>query len=567
MEFKRYYLPLRRWWWLLLGATVIAALSSYVATMRQDPIYQSLTTLMIGQVITNPNPTTAEFNLSQQLAENYAEIANREPVRIATMEALGLTKLPDYRATALPDGQFIEIVVTDTFPERAQAVATELANQLIMRSPTGSQSDEQERQAFIQNQLNNLEIQITETEDEITRLREALGEMDSARQIADTQLQINALEAKLSDLQTIYTDLLASTQGGALNTISIIEPAYKPLRPIGPNKLLTVLLSAAIGLSLAIAAAYILDYLDDTVKNAEDVERLTDAPILGYLSEMDVENVGALYVAENPRHPGVEEIRSLRANLEFAGVDQPLKTLFVSSADKEDGKTSVAANLAVVMSQAEKNVVIVDADLRRPNVHNFFGLPNNYGLSDVFRGSLNIEDVIKEWPGGSVSVVTAGNPPPNPAELLGSKKMEQILESLKRNADMIIIDGPPFIVADAPVIGARVDGVLVVIRAGYTHEPAINAMMEQIERSHAKLVGVALNRIPPKGVGYYTGNRYYASYYGSEAERSGGIPESRSWRDKLFNWSWKSDSNSNSDQRSKIEAVESERDEYRWGEK
>jgi capsular exopolysaccharide synthesis family protein len=402
---------------------------------------------MIGQVITNPNPTTAEFNLSQQLAENYAEIANREPVRIATMEALGLSKLPDYRATALPDGQFIEIVVTDTFPERAQAVATELANQLIMRSPTGSQSDEQERQAFIQNQLNNLEIQITETEDEITRLREALGEMDSARQIADTQLQINALEAKLSDLQTIYTDLLASTQGGALNTISIIEPAYKPLRPIGPNKLLTVLLSAAIGLSLAIAAAYILDYLDDTVKNAEDVERLTDAPILGYLSEMDVENVGALYVAENPRHPGVEEIRSLRANLEFAGVDQPLKTLFVSSADKEDGKTSVAANLAVVMSQAEKKVVIVDADLRRPNVHNFFGLPNNYGLSDVFRGSLNIEDVIKEWPGGSVSVVTAGNPPPNPAELLGSKKMEQILESLKRNADMIIIDGPPFIVA------------------------------------------------------------------------------------------------------------------------
>jgi hypothetical protein len=92
-------------------------------------------------------------------------------------------------------------------------------------------------------------------------------------------------------------------------------------------------------------------------------------------------------------------------------------------------------------------------------------------------------------------------------------------------------------------------------------------MMEQIERSHAKLVGVALNRIPPKGVGYYNGNRYYASYYGSEAERSGGIPESRSWRDKLFNWSWKSDSNSNSDQRSKIEAVESERDEYRWGEK
>ncbi len=570
MEFKRYYLPLRRWWWLLLGATLIAALSSFVATLRQPPIYQSLTTLMIGQVITNPNPTTAEFNLSQQLAENYAEIANREPVRIATMEALGLTKLPDYRATALPDGQFIEIVVTDTFPERAQAVATELANQLIMRSPTGSQSEEQARMEFIQNQLDNLEIQITATEDEIVRLREALGEMDSARQIADTQLQINALEAKLSDLQTIYTDLLANTQSGALNTISVIEPAYKPSRPIGPNKVLTVLLAAAIGLSLAIAAAYILDYLDDTIKNAEDVERLTDAPIIGTLSEMDIENVGALYVAENPRHPMVEEIRSLRANLEFAGVDQPLKTLFVSSADKEDGKTSVAANLAVVMSQAEKNVVIVDADLRRPNVHNFFGLPNNYGLSDVFRGKLNIEDVIKEWPGGSVSVVTAGDPPPNPAELLGSKKMEHILESLKRKADFIIIDGPPFIVADAPVISSKVDGVLVVIRIGYTHEPAITAMVEQIDRSHAKIVGIALNRIPPKGIGYYTANRYYASYYGNEVESMGEEPKKRTWREKLFTRPWKTDSSSNSGRRNmfdEIDAVEGEGEEYSWGEK
>ena len=112
---------------------------------------------MIGQVITDPNPTGTEFTLSRQLAENYAEIANREPVKIATMEALGLNWLPDYRATALPNGQFIEVVVTDILPERAQAVANELARQLILRSPTGSQSDEQDRQAFVQTQLNNLQ--------------------------------------------------------------------------------------------------------------------------------------------------------------------------------------------------------------------------------------------------------------------------------------------------------------------------------------------------------------------------------------------------------------------------
>ena len=307
MEFKRYVIPLLRWWWLLLAATLIAALSSYLATLQQPPIYQTLTTLMIGQVIADPNPTSGEFNLSQQLAENYAEIANREPVRIATREALGLRQLPDYRATALPNGQFIEIVVTDTSPERAQAVANELANQLIARSPTGNQSDELERLDFIQDQLDNLQLQITSTEDEILQLREALGEMDSARQIADTQFQINALEAKLSDLQTIYSDLLANTQSGAINTISVIETAYLPVNPIGPNKTLIILLSAVVGLSLAIGAAYVLDYLDDTVKSPEDVERLTKAPIIGHLTELDIENIGALYVERDQNYDGITD--------------------------------------------------------------------------------------------------------------------------------------------------------------------------------------------------------------------------------------------------------------------
>lgn len=520
MELKRYLLPLRRWWWLLLGATLIAAVSSFLATLRQPPIYQALTTLMIGQVITNPNPTTAEFNLSQQLAANYAEIANREPVRIATMQALGLNFLPDYRATALPDGQFIEITVTDTIPERAQAVANELARQLILRSPTGSQSESQARQEFIKKQLDNLQVQITNTEDEIVRLRDELATMDSARQISDTQLQINALDAKLRDLQTTYADLLANSQSGAVNTITVIEEASRPTRPIGPNKMLTILLSSGIGFALAAAAAYLLDYLDDTVKTPEDVERVTKAPILGYLTELDIEENGNLYVADNPRHPIVEEYRSLRTNLEFAGVDQPLKTLFVSSAGVQDGKSSVAANLAVIMAQAEKKVILVDADLRRPNIHNIFGFLNDYGLSDVFRGKLRIEEAAKEWNDGMVSVITAGTPPPNPAELLGSKRMTEILQYLQSQADLVILDGPPFIVADAPVLASRVDGVLLVVRPDFTQLPALENMVEQIERAGARIVGVALNRLPLKSAMRYTGNRYYASYYQDDGELS-----------------------------------------------
>lgn len=571
MELKKYIIPLRRWWWLLVAATMLAAVSSYLATLRQPPIYQTLTTLMIGQAITDPNPTGTEFNLSRQLAENYAEIANREPVRIATKEALGLTWLPDYRAIALPNGQFIEIVVTDTNQERAQAVAAELARQLILRSPTGSQSEEQDRQAFIQTQLDNLQQQIMETESEIQNLREVLGEMDSARQIADTRNQITALEAKLADLQSIYSGLLSNSQGGAVNTISVIEKAYLPEQPIGPNKILTILLSAAVGLSLGVLAAYILEYMDDTVKSPEEVAELTDAPIIGYLSENNIKDIGALYVAENPRHPSVEEIRTLRANLEFASVDQPLKTILVSSTEVEVGKTSVAANLAVAMSQAEKEVILLDGDLRRPNVHNFYGLPNNIGLSNVFRGEFSIDQVIKNWPDGTVSVIPAGNPPPNPSELLGSKKMTQILEVLERSADIVIIDGPPFIVADAPILASKVNGVLLIMQLGHTRVPAIKAMMEQIKRSGAKVVGVALNRLPARTVGYYTGNPNYSTYFSDDVESWQGTEQQRSWRERLSFWPFNSQAKSESALSSRrvfdeIDIIEEDSDGYGWRE-
>jgi capsular exopolysaccharide synthesis family protein len=571
MEFKQYILPLRSWWWLLVVATLIAAASSFLATLRQPPIYQSWTTLMIGQGISDLNPTAAEFNLSRQLAANYAEIANREPVKIATMEALGLNWLPDYRASALPNGQFIEIAVTDTIPARAQAVASELAHQLILRSPTGPESEGQDRQAFIQGQLDNIQVQITETEAEIMRLRAEFGEIDSARQIADTQFQITALETKLADLQLIYSGLLSNTQGGAVNTISVIEKAYLPERPIGPNKALTILLSAVVGLSLAILAAYILEYMDDTVKSPEEVTELTNAPIIGYLSEQDIKDVDALFVAENPRHPSVEEIRTLRANLDFAGVDQPLKTILVSSTEMEVGKTSVAANLAVAMSQAEKDVILLDGDLRRPNVHNFYGLSNNIGLSDVFRGEFSLDQVVKKWLGGTVSVITAGDPPPNPSELLGSKKMSQILETLGRSADIVIIDGPPFIVADASLLASKVNGVLLIMQLGHTRVPAIKAMMEQINRSGAKVIGVALNRLPARTIGYYTGNPNYSTYYNDEVESRQGTDQQRSWRERLSFWPFNRQAKSGSGSGSRrmfdeIDIVEEESDGYSWHE-
>jgi capsular exopolysaccharide synthesis family protein len=264
-------------------------------------------------------------------------------------------------------------------------------------------------------------------------------------------------------------------------------------------------------------AAYVIEYLDDTIRRPEDVKRVFQAPVLGYIPDMDGDEKPGegLYVAKNPRHPVVDAYRSLRTNLEFAGVDEPIRTLLISSSDPRVGKTSLACNLAVVMAQGEKRVILVDCDFRRPRVHEFFGVSNNHGLSDVFLNWAKVEDVLKETGERKLELVTAGTLPPNPAELISSKRMSEILNRLVEMADIVVIDAPPFIVPDAAVLSAKVDGVLLVVRPGFTHEAAARGMMEQVRRAGARVVGIALSRIKRNQAYYFGSEAYTSSYYAS----------------------------------------------------
>jgi capsular exopolysaccharide synthesis family protein len=515
MEIEKYFLPLRRWWWLLLAATVVAAVSSFLVTLGQPPIYQSRTTLLIGTTSTDPNPTTNEFILNSQLATYYADIANREPIRNATMEVLGLRRLPEYLASAVPNSQFVEIVVNDTEPARAQAVANELAHQLTLLSPTSEENVDQDRQEFVSQQLNTLQVQIEETQKAIEDLQGELGNLVSASQIADTNAQINALNTKLTTMQTIYTGLLSSTDTGASNSLTIIEAAYLPIRPIGPNKALSVMLAAAIGFALAAGAAYLLDYLDDTLKTPADVSRVLGYPIIGHLMEIEGldDKKEGFYVADNPRSPAAEAFRAFRTNLEFTSVDGPLKTILITSPSSAEGKTSVAINLASIIAQADHKVVLLEGDLRKPKVHEYLGLSERYGLGDIFRGRIDLDSAALKTNSENVSVITSGSIPPNPTELIGSKMMKSILSKLAEKADYVIIDGPPFIVADALILASQVDGVIIIVRPGFTREGEARAMVDQLSRSGARVLGVALNRIPQKSFENYSGYRYFSTYY------------------------------------------------------
>ena len=278
MSLGLYLKPLVRMWWLILAAVAVATLASFVVVRQSPPNYQSHTVLMVGGALENPNPSSDNLYLSQQLAGTYVDILKRDQIQSATMAALGLNWLPVYSARLVPGTQLMELAVVDIDPLRAQAVTSELANQLMLLTPANAEGVDRSRQAFINQQLDELETGIKTTEMRLPRSNQSLQRCLAARQIADAQAQIAALQSKLSASQASYASLIQGSQRSAINTITVVEPATLPTRPIGPNKYIMVLVAAVTGLVLAAAGAYLLDYLDDTLKNPADVQAALGSP-------------------------------------------------------------------------------------------------------------------------------------------------------------------------------------------------------------------------------------------------------------------------------------------------
>jgi len=185
----------------------------------------------------------------------------------------------------------------------------------------------------------------------------------------------------------------------------------------------------------------------------------------------------------------------------------------VTSAGESEGKTTVATNLAIVLAQSGKRVLLMDSDMRRPNVHSQFGIHNRVGLSDLVRGRLTLEDVVRVLPEvNNLDIITSGGLPPNPAELLVSERMRNIIEEMKSIYDVIILDSPPMLVSDAQILSTRIDGVIYVIVPGNTHSVAAKRPLEELQRINANLLGVVMNRIPRNRDYYYGGYNYYSPY-------------------------------------------------------
>lgn len=348
----------------------------------------------------------------------------------------------------------------------------------------------------------------------------------------NTQARQDQLQAALTLYQQIYSNLLNNYEAVRLarlrSTPNIvqIQPASVPGRPIRPQPVRDIAMGGAFGIFLLGSIAFLIEYLDDTLKTPEDITQYLQLPVIGMIGEMEKANKKnekskRVYVSDNPLSPITEAFRTLRTNLEFAGVDKPLKSLLITSTAPGEGKSTIASNLAAVIAQGERKVILLDTDLRRPTLHRHLHIPNRRGLSDLFRNEIKIGNVIHTWGDPPVTVITSGGLPPNPSELLASARMESIIQELENRSDLIILDTPPCVVADPIILAAKVDGVVLVIEPGKTKIGTAQVVIEQLQRAGARIIGVVLNPISHRRSNYYTKYQYYSTYYSSDSYHHG----------------------------------------------
>ncbi|MFQ6171914.1 polysaccharide biosynthesis tyrosine autokinase [Oryzobacter sp. R7] len=291
--------------------------------------------------------------------------------------------------------------------------------------------------------------------------------------------------------------------------VTVVRPPVTPTAPVSPQPARNLLLAVVVGLLLGLGAAVLRETLDRSVKSTEDVKRVTDVPILGAIAHDPEAPKRPLIVEVDPRSPRAEAFRSLRTNLQFVDAANHPRTIVVTSSLAGEGKSTLTANLALTMAQAGSRVCLIEADLRRPKVLEYMGLEGAVGLTDALIDRADVIDVIQPYGGTNLWVLGAGPIPPNPSELLGSTAMRGLLQNLSTRFDYVVIDAPPTLpVTDAVVLSKLVDGAIVVIGSGIVDRDQLAHTLDSLTSVNGQVLGVVLNRVPPRGPGQYGSYSY-----------------------------------------------------------
>ncbi|MER3428126.1 MAG: hypothetical protein C4334_08500 [Pyrinomonas sp.] len=373
-------------------------------------------------------------------------------------------------------------------------------------------------------------------------------EAAAANEQNQAEIELSRITQELETNRQFYNTLfqrqkeLEITSNDRASNIKVETPAHVPQEPVGPKRLRNILIALLVALGAGIGLAFLLDYLDDSLKSAEDVDRYLHLPTLALIpapraerqrllrAKEDVpeeqKEKTALALISDVRSPITEAYRHLRTQLLLSQAGQPPRTLLLTSSQPSEGKTTTAVNMAVMLAQMGAEVLLIDCDLRRPRIHTHFNLANVRGVANYLAGERDTESLIQTHaPLPNLKIMTSGPVPPSPAELLGSDEMRRLVAEMSARFAHVIIDSPPVVsFTDAAILSTMVDGVVLIVHGGRSSRAVVRRAKRLLQDVGAHIIGVVLNNVKLDAHDYQYYASYYAAYYDEEKE-NGEVPE------------------------------------------
>lgn len=447
MELRDYLYILRRNWMMITALSLAGLLGGGLASMLARPTYMASTQLFVAIQGSGSIQELQQGNtFSQARVQSYVKTINTPLVLQPAIDALGIP------------------VTAEQLSKRVKASAS----------------------------LDTVLIDISVTD--------------------ESPVQAAAIAKAISASLIAGVDTLEKPKSGGLSpvSLSVITPATAPVSPASPNTRLNLAVGLLAGVALGILIAIVKTLLDTRIRGESDLRQVTDAPLLAGISFSEEAVKKPLLTQTTPQSPRAESFRQLRTNLQFANISAKAKTVMITSSVPGEGKSTTASNLAIALAQAGQSVCLIDADLRRPMIGEYLGLDRGAGLTTALLGYSDINDLIQPWGEDNLFVLTSGQIPPNPSELLGSVEMKDLLRSLEQAFDAVIVDAPPLLpVTDGAVLSQYVSGVVLVVGSQKLRKQDLEKSISALEMVGASILGCVLNRIPPKGP-----DSYSYSYYG-----------------------------------------------------
>jgi receptor protein-tyrosine kinase len=446
---------------MIVACPIVAAIAAGLVSFLLPPVYEAHVSLLVrpSQPLASTDPTAAALT-SDQISRTYASLMIQRPLLEGVSKELGLNIRPEDLAK--------EITVT---PETNTTI---------------------------------LDVAVRDTNPALAR--------DLANQLTAD------LIAEIKGFQQQETSLPNSRTG---DNLLVVSPAVLPDRPVSPNKTLNVAIAFAAGLVLALGLAFLLDYLDQSIRSDEELTERLGLISMGNLAFVPPGKGkrGELVALDALSHAS-EAFKALRTSLLFSTIDQELKEVVVTSAELGEGKSRTAANLAIVLAEAGHKTLLVDADFRRPSQHRIFGRIRNVGLSNLIVQDAHENEAITAVEGvPNLWLLTSGPTPPNPSELLGSGRMRELMAKLRNYFTYMVVDTPPVnAVTDASILAAAANGTLLVVEHGRTTFPNLNHAKQMLDRVGARTLGVVMNKVRPSAGSYAYAYGYYASSSNGRAE-------------------------------------------------